>query len=60
MVNIREKKSVLMILISFSFFDIVVKIGPVLKQQQQQDLLTSKFLQQQYASVPSYNTNSSR
>ncbi|CAF1023976.1 unnamed protein product [Adineta steineri] len=35
--------------------------GPVLKQQQQQpDLLTSKFIQQQYAPVTSYNTNSSR
>jgi hypothetical protein len=40
------------------------KLGPVLKQQQQ-DLLASKFLQQQssvpqYAPVTSYNTNSSR
>ncbi|UJR21555.1 hypothetical protein I4U23_024639 [Adineta vaga] len=34
--------------------------GLVLKQQQQQDLLASKFFQQQSAPITSYNTNSSR
>ena len=62
MVGTNKKKRILVVFY-MTFFLFVIKQGNPLKQQ---DLFASKFfqqqssVQQQYAPVPSYNTNSSR